>query len=163
MITGKRLGKYMLTLGAMAVMAAGVVANAYADEQKEKEKKKPKPIPVYLGHSEIYDAAVSKRVFDSLLRQGLTSRDSAGKEFRVDGFLFTYGERNLYEDSVGKLMVLTDLRSEFCYGDTLRADLLQSITERTKAGDTVYIDQISLHAPEGYAANGRGMRIVISK
>lgn len=156
------LAKYIgLPVMILSLLSIGI--NMQAEDQKGKEKPKPKPVPVYLGQSAIDDGTIPEKMFDSLLKQGLTSKDSVGRAYRVDGFLFTYGERNLYEDSVGKLMILTDLLSEVCYGDTLRRDLLENITERSKAGDTVYFDQITVISPEGRGAIGKGMRLVLSK
>jgi hypothetical protein len=81
----------------------------------------------------------------------------------VNGFLLTYGERNLYEDSVGTLMVLTDLLTQPCDGDTLNTYVLDNITDRSKKGDTVYFDQITVTAPEGYNANGKPIRLILTK
>lgn len=130
---------------------------------QEKAKEKPKPIPVYLGKSDIRDTTVPENIFDSLLQQGLTSRDSLGKEYTVSSFLLTYGERNLYEDSVGSLIVLTDLLTHPCDSGKLAPFLLENITERSKPGDTVYFDQVLVRAPEGYSANGKSMRLVLTK
>lgn len=129
----------------------------------KKELPKIKYTPVYLGHSNLDGGNVTKRVFDSLLKQGVTSRDSAGRNFKVTGFAFSYAERNLYEDSVGTLMILTDYLTEYCFGDTLSSFLLQNITDRSKSGDTVYFDQLSLISPEGTGANGKYMKFVLVK
>jgi hypothetical protein len=145
------------------MLVAGIALNVWAEEQKDKEKSKPKPIPVFLGRTDIFDGKIPKKIFDSLLKQGLTSKDSLGRAFKVDGFLLTYGERNLYEDSIGRPLVITDLLSEVCYGDTLRRELLENILDRSKAGDTVYFDQITVISPEGKGAHGRGMRLIIGK
>lgn len=150
-------GRYVIVfLGIFAFL--GVLA-----QDKKKEKPKSKPIPVYLGKSNIDDGFISENLFDSLISQGLTSRDSAGKVYKVNGFLLTYGERNLYEDSVGNLMVLTDLLTQPCDGDTLNTYVLDNITDRSKKGDTVYFDQITVTAPEGYNANGKPMRLILTK
>ena len=140
----------------------------WAQEKKAVEKPKatkPKviPIPVYLGKSNIDGGTLTKQNFDSLLGQGLTSRDSTGKNYLVNGFIFTYGERNLYEDSVGKLMVVTDYLPEYCYGDSLTTFLLKNIRSRSKAGDTVYFDNISLLSAEGTGALGKSFRLVLGK
>jgi hypothetical protein len=129
----------------------------------KKQKPKPRPIPVYLGRSDMFEGRISKGIFDSLVKQGLTAKDSAGKIYRVTGFAFNYAERNLYEDSVGNPLLLTDYLSEYCFGDTLTPFLKANIPERSKAGDTVYFDQVMVKAPEGYAAHGRPMKFVITR
>lgn len=145
----------------LLLVAAGLWA-----QTKDKKEVKPKVhyVPVYLGHSGITDGSnVSKAVFDSLLKQGLVAKDTGSTNYKVDGFAFTYAERNLYEDSVGKLMWVTDFLTEYCYGDTLTAFLLNNITERSKGGDTVYFDQLTLKTPEGRGALGKGIRLVLTK
>lgn len=131
---------------------------AAATEQKAKENK----LYAYLGHSDIRDGKVPKKVFDSLLRQGVTAKDSLGQVYKVDGFMFNYGERNLYEDSVGNLMVMTDMLSEYCPGDTLSTPIKRLFLPRTKAGDTAYIDQVKVQTPEGQKL-AKGMRLILTK
>lgn len=149
-------------------LLSAISISVWAQEKKGAEKPKatkPKiiPIPVYLGKSNIDGGTLTKQTFDSLLGQGLTSRDSIGRSYLVNGFIFTYGERNLYEDSVGKLMVVTDYLPEYCYGDSLTTFLLNNIHNRSKSGDTVYFDNITLTSPEGNGAVGRSFRLVLTK
>lgn len=147
------LGACMLAFGAM-----------WAQQKKEADKKaKPKPVPVYLGNSNYSNGDISKHIFDSLLTQGLTSHDSAGNRYKVDGYLLTYGERNLYEDSVGQLMVVTDYLSEVGYGDSLSSFLLSTLRDRSKKGDTVYFDQITVRDAAGKGFKGKGVKLVIQK
>ncbi len=149
----------LLTAGAWSLYA-----QVEGDDKKdEKKKKKEYRVPVYLGETSYRDTAIPQETFDSLLRQGLTAKDSAGISYDVQGFLFTFGERNLYEDSVGNLMWVTDLLSEYCYGDTMSSWLLSTITSRTKKGDTIYIDQIKVSSPEGKPFNGKWMKFVLTK
>ncbi len=140
-----------------------VAASAQTKDKEKKEVPKPKPIPVYLGHTDKSGGNISVNEFNTLVKQGLTSKDSLGREYRVDGFLLTYAERNLYEDSVGNPVWLTDFLSEICYGDSLSTFLKQNITERSKPGDTVYFDQISVISPEGRGAKGKGMRFELTR
>lgn len=159
----KRTTTYML----LAALTVFISISVWAQTKKGEDKKAAKPkvvyTPVYLGNSELSGGKISKRVFDSLLRQGLTSRDSAGKVFTVNGFIFNYGERVLYEDSIGNPIVLTDNLEQYCYGDSLNTFLKNNITERSKPGDTAYFDRIVVIAPEGYQGNGRPMKFVITK
>src|SRR5690606_31392253 len=76
-------------------------------------------ITSYLGHSDYSGGMISKKVFDSLLSQGLTAKDSTDSNYKVVEFTFGYGERNLYEDPNGKLVIMTDYVSDICIGDTL--------------------------------------------
>jgi hypothetical protein len=143
-----------------------VAAGLWAQTKDKKSVKAPKVyhVPVYLGHSGVTDGSkLSKHLFDSLLLQGLVARDTANVNYTVDGFAFTYAERNLYEDSVGQLMWMTDFLTEYCYGDTLSTFLQGNITGRSKAGDTVYFDNITLKNPVGKGAIGRPIRLVLTK
>lgn len=142
-----------------------------ADKSTAKEEQNPvkkykdykTPIPVYLGHSDVSGGLVPKHVFDSLMKQGLLGRDSSNVEYKVTGFNFNYAERNLYEDSTGNLMVLSDYMMEYCNGDTVSANIAATLYQRTKEGDTVYIDQLSLMRPDNAGAMGRSFKIVIGK
>ncbi|RYZ52983.1 MAG: hypothetical protein EOP49_08240, partial [Sphingobacteriales bacterium] len=139
----KRIFQYVLMAG-LLVPGAGLLAQKAKEDGKKKaaESRPPQHVAAYLGNSQIREGRVSKKVFDSLIRQGVRAMDSSGKTYTVEGFTFNYGERNLYEDSVGRLMILTDFVSEYCPGDTLTQGLTKNILQRTKAGDTAIIDQI---------------------
>ena len=119
------------------------------------------------------------------MKQGLTSHDSLGRTFKVIGFNFTYAERNLYEDSIGNLVVKADFSTTYCHGDTLPEILTRYIPasmsktneetpgfyQRVKPGDTVYFDRISVLRftpnsplpPDSAAILGRAMKFVITK
>jgi hypothetical protein len=151
---------YHILILLLVLLAVHAIAQT---KDKDKKEQKPKPIPVYLGNTNLDDGKISVSEFNKLVKQGLTSKDSLGRPYTVNGFLLTYAERNLYEDSVGKLMWVTDFLSEICYGDSLSTFLKQNITERSKAGDTVYFDQISVISPEGKGVHGKGMRFALTK
>ncbi len=138
----------------------------WAKSSQSDKDKKPKEFPgfaVFLGNSNLSDVdlRISKKVFDSLMKQGLTSRDSSGVPFQFHGFMFTYGERNLYEDSIGNLMVITDLLTEYCDGNKLTENIASGLFQRTKKGDTAYIDDIKLVDAKGKSRKGRAMRIIL--
>lgn len=157
----KLKSKLILTALCMAT-AYSLVAQSQNKDEKAK-KPKPKPIPTYLGKSDKSGGPIPEALFDKLVLEGLTAKDSAGRDFKVTAFVINYGERNLYEDSVGNMMVLTDYLAESCSGDTLSTFLKANITERSKPGDTVYFEQVLVKAPEGFAAFGKSMKFVITK
>lgn len=133
-------------------------------EKENKEKKKEMPrVPVYLGFSSLQEGPIPHHVFDSLMAQGLKARDTAGLEYEVNGFLLGFAERNLYEDSVGNLMVITDQHSHYCFGDSLDSFLQKNLPSRTKPGDTLYFDNIKLTHPEGFHIYGQPMKFVLTR
>jgi hypothetical protein len=158
----KRITSYSL-LCLFTLISLSVWAQTKKGEDKKAAKPKIVYIPVYLGNSNISGGAIPKRMFDSLLKQGLTSRDSAGRKYNVNGFIFNYGERVLYEDSIGNPLIVTDNLEEYCYGDSLTTFLKNNISERSKPGDTAYFDRINVIAPEGNPGNGGPMKFVITK
>jgi hypothetical protein len=151
----------------MMLMGALVAWQAVADEGDKEQKKKPKivPIPVYLGNSDIDSGLVSEQVFDSLLKQGFTARDSSGRIYTVNSFMFTYCERNLYEDSVGNPIILTDYLSEFCMKGKLEDYQLEAILDKSKRGDTLIIEKIMLTSADSAKATGFGksMKLTIGR
>ncbi len=152
---------FMLLAGALFTL------NVAAGEDDKEQKKKPKivPIPVYFGNSDIDSGLVPKQVFDSLLKQGLTSRDSNGRVFNVNSFMFTYCERNLYEDSVGNPIIVTDYLSEFCMKGKLEEYQLEALLYKSKKGDTLIIEKIMLTSADSAKATGFGkaMKLVIGR
>jgi len=125
---------------------------------------------VFLGNSDLSGGAIKKDRFDQLLQQGLTSRDSMGNKYRVMGFQFSYAERSFYEDSVGNPISTIDYAYEYCPGDTISTGVAAVIYDRSKAGDTIYFDRISLirldkktNQPQAGAnvISGRSMKFAI--
>lgn len=160
------------TLGLSAQKAAN------ADTGKQPTAKKPKKIfmpGVFLGNSNVTGGEIQKNTFVTLMKQGLTSRDSLGNKYRVVGFDFTYAERKLYETENADLVVMTDLSSEHFTGDTLTSLIACStgdyvgVYDRIKAGDTLYFDHVELvkfNSPPGAdtaAFLGKGMKFFIVK
>lgn len=122
-----------------------------------------KMIYPYLGHSNLNNGNISKRLFDSLLHQGITAKDTAGILYKISGFMFSYAARNLYEDSIGNLEILTDYFSEFCPGDTVSRAISLNIYYKTKPGDTAYFDQIKANLPNGGQVGLKSMKFVLTK
>ena len=119
------------------------------------------PVPVYLGKSEVMGGVMSKQQFDSLIKQGLTSRDNTGAVYKVKGFMFGYKEPNLYEDEEGNLMIYTDYWGEYCVGDTLTTLISSTLFDRTKAGDTLFFDRIKIESPAGVEGQGAPITVYI--
>lgn len=121
----------------------------------------------YLGSSDLKGGMVSKEEFARLIKQGIQARDSAGNKYKVTGFEFIYGERQMYEDSVGRPFVTFDYMSEYCPGDTLSRGVAASLYERLKAGDTAYFNRVEvLRAKPGEAGSiimGRGMKFALTR
>lgn len=151
----------------LSVLLLGIVfaVSVFADEKEPQKKPKIVPVPVYLGNSDINGGEVPKQVFDSLLKQGFTARDSNGRQYKVSSFMFTFCERMIYEDSIGNLMPLTDYLSEYCFDNKLLDYQLNTLLERGKRGDTLILEQIKLTAMDSTKAGayGKALRIVITR
>jgi len=162
--------KYTTGILFIALLVLTAISIKAQTEKKEAEEKHIKidrtRFPVYLGHSKLSGGPISKALFDSLLKQGVTASDSAGHPFKVEGFMLTYAEVKLYEDSVGTLFLNSDYHEEYCPGDTLTSFLAHdeygNLFDRTKTGDTVYFDRVKLIRPDGKPAAGKSMTFVIS-
>jgi hypothetical protein len=135
-------------LGCMLFFAA----TARNENTDLKEKKAPKGVPVVLGSSAT-GGAVKKQVFDSLVHQHL--RSDSGE---VTGFSFFLVEYGIYEDSIGNLIRVRDVYSEYCFGDSLTTGLRRSITERVKRGDTAWFERIKVLTPYGREVMGEPLR-----
>jgi hypothetical protein len=79
--------------------------------------------------------------------------------------MFTYCERNLYEDSVGNPIILTDYLSEFCMKGKLEDYQLEAILDKSKRGDTLIIEKIMLTSADSAKATGFGksMKLTIGR
>ncbi len=163
-----RTGNIIL-VGLLLCFAAGLSAQGVKkpDDGKKPAKKDTSSvpyIPVYLGHSDKKGGFISKEDFDRLLKEGISSRDSSGNDFNIVGFTFSYVRRNLYEDSVGNLMIVPDYLSEYCPGDTLTPDVKNNIFYMTKQNDTAYFDDILLRRrKDGMGAYGKGMKFILTR
>ena len=147
-----------------------VLFTAQADEKNQKEVKQKKDpraswIPVYLGHSDMDSGLISKPMFDSLLVQGWYSRDTSGKEFKVTGFMLTFCERMIYEDSAGNIMPVTDYLSEYCFDSKLKPHQEDALLRRAKRGDTVIFEDIRLESIDSVKrpAHGHPMKLIITR
>lgn len=148
----------------MLTMTAAWTAWAEGDDKEKKKVKKPIPVPVYIGQSNIDSGLISKPLFDSLIKQGFSARDSSGRTYDIKSFMFTFCERVLYEDSVGNPMILTDYLSEFSFDNRLKEYQLNAVLERAKWGDTIILEQIRLEAKDSTKkeAFGKAVRLIIT-
>lgn len=110
----------------------------------EKAPAKPYRPRVYMGNSEYSGGEIKRTVFTSLMSEELRAQDSTGKRYQVLEFVLNYAERNMYEDSAGYLMVMTDLSSMQIKGNHIDTSLISSLKERIKSGDTMFIERIRL-------------------
>lgn len=112
-----------------------------------------------LGNSGKSNGLMSKSDFDTYLKQGIT----AGPGNKVVSFLFDYAERAYYEDSVGNPIRVIEHLSEPCLGNMVSEAINSTIYDRTKAGDTVFIDQIKVKMADGSEGRGKAMRFALTK
>lgn len=150
-------GAYIVLL-----LLAGAAVAAYADEKdqdKDAKKKKAEPpvVPVYVAGTDISTASMKVQLFDSLIQKGFAGRDSNGKAYDVKQFMFTYCERNLYEDSVGNPLILTDYLSEYAMDSKFNPYQLASLRSHAKPGDTLIIEKIKLEAADSTKAGAYGV------
>lgn len=146
-------------------LSAAALHHVYAQRStkqtglKQTPAKKLPLVDVHLGRSDIKSGAISKRMFDSLVKQHLQVAGGG----TVTGFSFTYAEHMLYEDSIGNPLRLVDYLVEYCPGDSLTPGIKSSLFDRTKAGDTAYFSRIKVALPSGQEASGRTMTFVIAR
>lgn len=149
----------------LLISSLGLMSQTVKKDTKPKTASPTAKYPVLhavLGTSDYHNGEIRKALFDSLLKQGIAAKDSAGNIYKVSGFDFGYKERNLYEDSVGRLMIVADFYSEYCPGDTLTPALKESLYGRTKAGDTAYFENIKVNK-EDKQLMAKSMKFIIVK
>ncbi|MBS1616387.1 MAG: hypothetical protein JST06_09760 [Bacteroidetes bacterium] len=102
---------------------------------------------------------ITREKFIELASQGIRLKEPKGSF--IEGFTFTYGERHLYEDSIGNDKLVTDYLSEYCIGDSLSPIIKNTLPYRTKPGDTAYYDGIYVRMPDGRSTKALPMKFVI--
>jgi len=158
------------TLFMILIAGGSMLLLQQAFAQKSSDKKKPVgkaaatkapakivEVDVTLGNSSLKGGNVTKKTFDSLLKQGITGPNGA----QVAGFMFSYSEMNYYEDSLGNPIRVRDYMEEYCLGNKLSPIVDETIFRRTKPGDTAYIEHIKVTLPTGVEAKGRPMKFAI--
>lgn len=130
--------KYFAGMLALSIAFIAILGHAQNDKNKKN---------VYKGKTLWSDGVtgtgkISKQLFDSMLDQRLVALDSAGNKHPVLFHLFMYAERGLFEDSMGKLRIMTDHYILQCDNGKLPQDWVTNLRQRSKAGDTVYYNNV---------------------
>ena len=152
----------LIASGAAVLLFSAAFAQKKKTETAEKQQVPKKPVfEMVLGRTAeaVPVGDIAEARFDSIAPTGIQIKDPKGAF--IEGFSFTYGERNIYEDSAGTERIVTDYLTEYCLGDTLSPFIAQNIARRTKPGDTAYYDQINIRMPDGKSAIGKPMKFVI--
>lgn len=131
----------------LLAFAGGLVAQTTKNQPKEKKKIVHRGSS-YLAGGNIGSGTISKRVFDSLISLPLVAKDTMGYERQVVDFVFSFAERGLYEDSTGRPMIVTDYLSVNCPGGKLPEEWIKMLHDRSKRGDTVYVDEVMAIYPD---------------
>jgi|SRR5690606_6898083 len=148
----------------LVALTAGV---SYA-QQAEVKPKKPKPKgEAYLAGGQYGSGSIPLAQFDSLIGKPLIARDTLGRFCPVIKFDFTFAERGLYEDSTGRLTIMTDYYvTPSDSGALLPPFWIEQLKRRAKIGDTVYFDQILAEYPDSVNAQHfytHPLKLVISE
>jgi hypothetical protein len=161
--------KYFTAVVLLSLVAITVAQAQRRDNSRRGRKPEAAVVPsvpmatVFLGTSMLSSGEISDRVFDSLVMQRLTARDSAGNAVTVTDFNLTLAERGIFEDSAGNPMLVVDYTREICTGDTLTPFLRNVLPEHTKPGDTVWIENITAVNAAGKRHVGKTMKFVIAR
>lgn len=150
-----------LVCAGIIVFAQSKVTKPATTKTVSKAKYPYKASPVFLGTTDLSGGTISKRLFDSLVAQGLTARDSAGTPGKVVEFRIYYKERNLYEDSMGNYYTDIEMLTDLSKTNKLNSYVV--LQDRTKKGDTAIFDDILVLLPDSVLVRGRGMKFVIDK
>lgn len=151
----------------LAVISFGIVfaqtkkAKPKATKAAPKAKYPFKASPVYLGNTDLRGGILPKLIFDSLVKEGLTAKDSAGTVGKVVEFRIYYKQRMLYEDSVGNYYTDIEMLTDLSKSNKLNSYV--ALQDRTKKGDTAIFDDIIVLLPDSVLVQGVGMKFVIGK
>jgi hypothetical protein len=152
------------------LIALGIGVAAYAQTKSKPEPvlgaaaaKKYPPVYTYLGNAQLKGGNISKNDFVNYIKQGLKAKDEKGTQYTIINFNLTYGERNLYEDSVGDLKMMTDYQLIKCIGDSVITLMVNDIAERLKEGDTIYFDKIIVNRADSTTTQSKNLKFGITK
>lgn len=118
-------------------------------------------VSVTLGNSTVNDSVMTPEEFNRRVKEGLKVADPRFAGAAMEGFDFTYMERNIYEDSVGNFIPVVDVLTERCPGDTLTPVAISAMSYRAKHGDTALFNNIRMRLPDGRLGIGREFKIVL--
>jgi hypothetical protein len=148
-------------IGFGIVFAQNKKSKPIAAKASSKAKYPFKACPVYLGNSNFREATLPKRIFDSLVNQGLTAKDSAGTIGQVIEFRIYYKERSLYEDTLGNYYTDFETLIDLSKGNKLNSYV--AINQKSKNGDTAIFDDIVVLLPDSVKVQGLRMKFLIAK
>ena len=160
----KRIVFLILALVCFGIVVAQNKKSKGSTSAKTSPKKSKYPFkasPVFLGNTNFRYGTMPKRLFDSLVNEGLTAVDSAGTKGKVVEFRIYYKQRNLYEDSVGNYYTDFELLTDMSKSNKLNSYV--AIQDKTKKGDTAIFDDILVLLPDSVIVQGLGMKFVIDK
>lgn len=144
-------------------LATSMLYPAFAQQKKgdktKKETKLPSRVPVTFGGT-LADSSITKKRLLELSGKPLSV---ALPGARVDHFYFSMTQRNLYEDSVGNLIILAEPFTELCMGDTIPQYLRENLAIHGKPGDTAWVEAIKIRTAEGKILDGRTMKLTLIK
>lgn len=131
--------KYLIGL-----IMTGIVLGTLAFQVQKKPAEQKKI--VHKGKTYLFNGMsggkISKKMFDSLLNYNLIARDTQNREHPVIQYTFTYAERGAYEDSTGRLRIMTDYYSIGSEKGKLPDFWMRNLKERSKAGDTAIFSEV---------------------
>src|SRR5690606_23156656 len=96
----------------------------------------------YLAGGQVGSGTVQLAVFDALVGEAPVARDSLGRICSIVKFDFTFAERGLFEDSTGRLTIMTDYYATQSEDGKLPEFWVKELRERAKVGDTLYFEDI---------------------
>lgn len=151
-------------LGILAVGLALVVTVSYAQRKPAgKTAAKPaRPAKIVVPQELVTVGSGNPggRIQKDLFLKEMSKPLSANGQ--IEGFSFMYGERNVYEDSAGNPLPVTEYLTQYCMGDTLPAVIRNTLLERAKPGDTAYYESIRIRKADGTEAIGKPLKFTLT-
>lgn len=102
----------------------------------------------YADNGAIAAGKISVKDFERVLKSKLVSKDSAGRLNPVISFNFSYAERGVFEDSTGKMRIMTEYYAIQSELGELPDFFLNSIKGLAKHGDTIIYNEILTFFPD---------------
>lgn len=128
--------------------ALALIGVTYA-QQAEQSGTKPKPKGnAFLSGGQYGTGNIPLATFDALIGKAPIAKDSLGRECAVHSFDLTFAERGIFEDSTGRLTIMTDYYTTKSEDGKLDSFWVKELQYRAKIGDTVYMDNIVATYPD---------------